>query len=186
VAVDPAYDALLASVNRADINKARDAIAADPGLVKPETLIVLAIRLYDVGERDEAVFWYYAGRDRFLTMEAVLDMRSLMLIKSAEVVDGFLSTVGPDIDGYAYCSIADQIETEDRAIAWVAAHPYKLLGYTQLPALAEDRNAALAAAVNYMRENAAHKRKSFDDPATLARIDDERLKIHAHERFCWR
>ena len=32
-----------------------------------------------VGLRDDAVFWYYAGRDRFLTMEQVLDMRSIQV-----------------------------------------------------------------------------------------------------------
>jgi hypothetical protein len=185
VAVDPAYDKLLASTKRDDIQRAVLGIAARPELVKPETLIVLAMRLYDVGLRDDAVFWYYAGRDRFLTMEQVLDMRSIQLTRSADVVESFLRAAGPAMDGYAYCSIAHQAEQEDRAIAWVAAHPYKILGYTELPAVSEDRNAALADAVNHLRDASRKKKALLGDPKTLADLEDARRRNHAHERYCW-
>ncbi len=186
VAVDPAYDALLSSKNPQDIVKARDAIDAKPELVKPQTLIVLAMRLYEIGLRDEAVFWYYAGRDRFLTMEMVLDMRSMQLIRSAEIVESFERAAGPAMDGYAYCSIAHQAEREDRAIDWVAAHPYKILGYTELPAQSEDRNAALAAAVTHLRDASRKKKELLADPATLKQLEDARLANHSHERYCFR
>jgi hypothetical protein len=185
VAVDPLYDRLLASAKRADIQQAVVAIAAKPELVKPDTLIVLAMRLYDVGLRDDAVFWYYAGRDRFLTMEQVLDMRSIQLMHSAEVTEAFLRAAGPAMDGYAYCSVAHQVEWEDRAIAWVAAHPYRILGYTELPGASEDRNAALADAVNHLREASRKKKALLADPKTLADIQDARARNHAHERYCW-
>lgn len=186
VAVDPDYDALLASVRPADIHKARDGIAANPALVKPQTMIVLAMRLYDIGERGDAVFWYYAGRDRFAIMQRVLDMRSLQLVRSAEIVDAFERAAGPAMDGFAYCSISFQAEREDRALDWVAAHPYALLGYTELPAQSEDRNALLVAAVKHLREAAQKKKAAFADPAALKEFQDARLANHAHERFCWR
>jgi len=185
VAVDPAYDKLLASSKRQDIQQAVLAIAAQPDLVKPETLIVLAMRLYDVGLRDDAVFWYYAGRDRFLTMEQVLDVRSLQLARSTEVVETFIRAAGPAMDGYAYCSVAHQAESEDRAIAWVAAHPYKILGYAELPAIGEDRNAALAAAVNHLRDASRKKKALLADPKTFAELEAARERSHAHERYCW-
>src|SRR5207237_4490860 len=99
VAVDPQFDKLLASAKRADIQQAAVAIAARPDLVKPDTLIVLAMRLYDVGLRDDAVFWYYAGRDRFLTMAQVLDMRSIQLMRPADVTEASLRAAGPAMDG---------------------------------------------------------------------------------------
>jgi len=37
-------------------------IVARPEAVTPMTMMVLAIRLYDVGLRDDAVFWFYASR----------------------------------------------------------------------------------------------------------------------------
>jgi len=185
VQVDPQYDKLLASSRRADIQQAVVAIAAKPELVKPDTLIVLAMRLYDVGLRDDAVFWYYAGRDRFLVMAQVLDMRSIQLMRSAEVTERFMRAAGPAMDGYAYCSIAHQAEQEDRAIAWVAAHPYKILGYTELPAAVEDRNAALADAVNHLRDAARKKKALLEDPKTLGELEEARMRSHAHERYCW-
>jgi hypothetical protein len=185
VAVDPRLDKLLASARRSDIQQAVVAIAAKPDLVKPDTLIVLAMRLYDVGLRDDAVFWYYAGRDRFLTMEQVLDMRSIQLMRSAEVTEAFLRAAGPAMDGYAYCSVAHQAEQEDRAISWVAAHPYRILGYTELPGATEDRNAALVDAVNHLRDAARKKKALLDDPKTLGELTDARARNHAHERYCW-
>ena len=37
------------------------------GWLTPMTIMVLAIRLYDVGLRDDAVFWFYAAKNRFAT-----------------------------------------------------------------------------------------------------------------------
>jgi hypothetical protein len=51
VAVGKQYNGLLASNKRADILAARDLIAANPKLVTPMTLMVLAVRFYDVGLR---------------------------------------------------------------------------------------------------------------------------------------
>ena len=186
ISVDPAWDAALASTDPATIRKVRDAIAAQPDLVRPETLMVLAIRLYDVGLRDDAVFWYYVGRDRFLTMEAVLDMRSLRLAREAETVDSFVEALGRPMDGYALCDLDRHQEREDRAIAWVAAHPYKPLGYADLPAQSEDRNAALANAVNKLREASAHNAELMAHPEMRAQLADARAKSQADARFCWK
>ena len=185
VNVDPDWDKLLSSPNRKDIRQAELGIGNNPDLVKPQTMIVLAMRLYDVDLRDDAVFWYYAGRARFLTMQAVLDMRSLQLIKFDAIVRSFVHAAGPAMDGYALCSIARQQEIEDLAIAWVAAHPYKLLGYTELPAIAHDRNAAQAAEIQHLRDDAAKAKALMSDPAALAALEKQRELTHDHDRFCW-
>lgn len=186
VAVDPAWNAMLASTDAAVIRKARDAIAAHPDLIRPETLMVLAIRLYDTGQRDDAVFWYYAGRDRFLTMEAVLDMRSLRLARQAEAVDSFVGALGQVIDGYALCDLDRHQQSEDRAIAWVAAHPYKPLGYEDLPAQTEDRNAALTLAVTKLREASAQNAQLMARPETRAQLAEGRKKSQADAMYCWK
>lgn len=38
-------------------------------------MMVLAIRLYDVGLRDEAVFWFYAAKERYIVMSEVLNVK---------------------------------------------------------------------------------------------------------------
>ena len=186
VAVDPAWDAALASTDPAVIRKVRDAIAAHPELVKPETMMVLAIRLYDVGLRDDGVFWYYVGRDRFLTMEAVLDMRSIRLARQAETMASFVSTLAEPFDGYAFCDVDRHQQAEDRAIAWVAAHPYKVLGYADLPAQSEDRNAALADAVKKLREISARGAALSAQPEMRAQLAAARAESQADTRYCWK
>jgi len=185
VTVDPDWDALLSSANRNDIRHAEEGIGAHPDLVKPQTMIALAMRLYDVDLRDDALFWYYAGRSRFLTMQTVLDMRSLQLVKSAAIVQAFINAAEPAMDGYALCSVARQQEVEQRAIDWVAAHPYRLLGYTELPAAADDRNAALAAAIKGLRDDLEREKALMAKPEALAALEQRRAATHDHERFCW-
>lgn len=185
VNVDPDWDNLLSSANRNDIKRAEQGIGAQPDLVKPQTMLALAMRLYDVDLRDDALFWYYVGRSRFLTMEAVLDMRSLQLLKTGAIVQSFINATEPAMDGYAMCSIARQEEIERRAIDWVAAHPYKLLGYSELPAVADDRNAALAAAIQALRDDLKKETAAMSDPGALAALQERRAATHDHERFCW-
>jgi hypothetical protein len=64
VAVATAFDTQLSSNKREDILAVRDAIQDQSKLITPMTLMVLAIRLYDVGLRDDAVFWFYVAKDR--------------------------------------------------------------------------------------------------------------------------
>ena len=186
VAVDPLYDKLLASTKRADIVKARDAIAAAPELVKPTTLMVLAIRLYDTGLRDDAVFWFYAARDRYATMDAVLDMRSLTLVGLAKAIDDFTAAIAPAINGYAFCDVAQQQAQEDRAIDWTAKHPYRLLESEDLPAQADDRNKALGEALGGLQVKAAHAKAFLAKPENLQEMKDLRAHNDADARFCWK
>jgi len=76
VAVGPQFNDLLSSNKREDIIAARDRILATPKLITPMTMMVLAIRLYDVGLRDDAVFWFYVAKDRYLVMSEVLDVKA--------------------------------------------------------------------------------------------------------------
>jgi hypothetical protein len=50
------------------------------------TMMVLAIRLYDIGERDEAVFWFYAAKARTIVLLEVLDMPQSGLAQGEDTV----------------------------------------------------------------------------------------------------
>src|SRR5687768_7086279 len=54
VLIGKSFDGLLSSTRREDIVAARDKVMADPKRVTPMTMMVLAIRLYDVGLRDDS------------------------------------------------------------------------------------------------------------------------------------
>ena len=69
-------------------------------------MMVLAIRLYDVGLRDDAVFWFYAAKERYIVMSEVLDVKTQTLAQADDAMRSFASLAGPIINGYAFCDLA--------------------------------------------------------------------------------
>ena len=186
MAVNKVYDALLSSNRRADILAARDSIAADPKLVTPMTLMVLAIRLYDVGLRDDAVFWFYAAKDRYLVMAEVLDVQSPLLAQASDAVGSFVALAGPIINGYAFCDLAKQKALRAKALGWVESHPYEVMFMERFPAAPGDRAENLRRAVADAKERAAKERAYVDDPDNVAAMTAARKQNEADVRFCWK
>ena len=87
------------------------------------TLMVLAIRLYDVGLRDDAVFWFYAAKNRYFTLAGVADVRTPQLAQVEDAVRNFAVLAGPVINGYAFCDVANQQKQQAKALQWVTDHP---------------------------------------------------------------
>lgn len=185
VAVAQAFNAQLSSNKQGDILAVRDAIQARPQLITPMTLMVLAIRLYDVGLRDDAVFWFYVAKDRYFTLADVLNVKSPELLQVEDSVQNFAVLAGPFINSYAFCDIAKQQETSSRAIAWVEQHPYKILFMEQLPAMPGDRNANLKKSLESIKARADKEKRSLADPETLERFKKTRRDNHVNEQFCW-
>ena len=124
VSVGKQYNDLLSSNRREDILAARDLIVARPGVVTPMTMMVLAIRLYDVGLRDEAIFWFYIAKERYIVMSEVLNVKTQALAQADDAVRSFSTLAGPVLNGYAFCDLAKQKEQHAKALAWVEANPY--------------------------------------------------------------
>src|SRR5262245_16931917 len=158
VAVGASFEAL-ASRRREDILAVRDRIVADPKLVTPMTLMVLAIRLYDVGLRDDAVFWFYAAKDRYLTLEHVIDVIPGGLASVAVAVRDFTTLAGPFINGYAFCDVKNQQAIRAKALEWVEKTPYEAIYMERMTAKAPgDRRAALRGAGAEVTKMAAEER----------------------------
>lgn len=186
VAVAKAYDALLASNRREDVARARDGIAKDNALLTPMTLMVLAIRLYDVGLRDDAVFWFYAAKNRYFTLEGVADVQAPQLAQVGDAVRNFAALAGPVINGYAFCDIARQQKIAARALQWTIDNPYKALFLPQVPARPGDRAQNLDRAIAAMRANVAKERDYLAKPENVARFRQQRTDNGADQRFCWK
>src|SRR6186713_3073806 len=163
VAVGKQYNDLLSSSRREDILAARDLIVAKPALVTPMTLMVLAIRLYDVGLRDDAVFWFYAAKDRFLTLDGVVDVGAGGLAQVEDAIRNFSTLAGPIINGYAFCDIANQQAIRAKALDWVEQNPYEAIFMERLPAKQSNRKQALAEAVASLRQSAAKESAYLQD-----------------------
>lgn len=177
---------LLASTRKEDIIAARDLILAKPGLVTPMTMMVLAIRLYDVGERDGAVFWFYAAMDRYFTLLEVAEPGASMLVISTEAMRAFSALAGPFINSYAFCDVAKQREQRKKALAWVEANPYEVVFLDKLPARSPDRKAALAKGVAEARSNLEKEGAYLDNAENIAKLKAERQKNETDAKFCWK
>lgn len=82
----------------------------------PSAYYILASKLFDSGQRDEAVFWFYAGQLRYRTH---LVCNPDLPADSDPALFGALSEViGAEINAYAFGDLAMLEETIDRVIAW--------------------------------------------------------------------
>jgi hypothetical protein len=185
VAVHGKYDVLLASNTPQGIVSVRDRILREPKLVTPMTLMVLAIRLYDVGLRDDSVFWFYVAKDRHATLADVLDLGTPALSGVDEATRNFVVLAGPTFNGYAFCNIKKQKELRLKALDWVEKNPYEALFLPQLPAKPGDRQANLRAALEQARERLRKEQEYLDQPENLAKLASAREENHAGERYCW-
>jgi hypothetical protein len=186
VAVGKAYDTLLASNRREDVVRAGDEIARNNALVTPMTMMVLAIRLYDVGLRDDSVFWFYAAKDRFVTLAGVSDVKSPELAQVEEAVKNFAYLAGPIINGYAFCDVAKQQQLRQKALKWTVDNPYKAVFMPQVPALPGDREQNLGKAIAEITAAAAKERDYLSKPANVAELKAKRKQKDADMMFCWK
>ena len=184
VAVGDPFDALLASNSPEDVLRARDLIVQDPKLITPMTMMVLAIRLYDVGLRDDAVFWFYVAKDRFAVMSEVLEMEPLA--GAADAVGSFATLAGPIINGYAFCDLANQAGLHTKAVDWVEKNPYQVMFMERFAALPGDRNESVKRAVANARERATKERAYLADTKNAAALNAVRKADDADARFCWK
>jgi hypothetical protein len=184
VAVDGQYNDLLGSSRREDILAARDLIVAKPALVTPMTMMVLAIRLYDVGLRDDAVFWFYVAKDRYIVLSEVLNVKTPQLAQADDAVRNFATLAGPVINGYAFCDLARQ--THAKALEWVEANPYQVMFRPDVPALPGDRAANLKRALANAKERTAKESAYFDDPKMREDFYATRKRNEADVKFCWK
>jgi len=185
VNVAKAFDNQLASNKREDILAVRDAIQAQPQLVTPMTLMVLAIRLYDVGFRDDAVFWFYVAKNRYLAMAGVLDVKSPSLAQVEDTIRNFAILAGPFFNSYAFCDLSKQREANLNSITWIEQHPYEVMYMAQLPALPGDRAENLKKSIADIKARARKEAQYFDDPKNLDEFNRKRKENHVPEQFCW-
>jgi hypothetical protein len=186
VAVDGQYNDLLGSSQREDILAARDLIVAKPALVTPMTMMVLAIRLYDVGLRDDAVFWFYVAKDRYIVLSEVLNVKTPQLAQADDAVRNFATLAGPVINGYAFCDLARQKAAHAKALEWVEANPYQVMFRPDVPALPGDRAANLKRALANAKERTAKESAYFDDPKMREDFYATRKRNEADVKFCWK
>jgi hypothetical protein len=86
----------------------------------PAAYYALAKRLFEEGERDEAVFWFYTGQIRY---RAYIMSHYTQLQDDNALFSSLTENVGEPINAYALGDIVGLVNTIDRALAWDAANP---------------------------------------------------------------
>jgi hypothetical protein len=186
VAIGESLSGLLSSNRREDILAARDSVVAQPRLVTPMSLMVLAIRLYDVGLRDDAVFWFYVANDRFITLADVIDIEASGMAQVEVAVRSFATFAGPVINGYAFCDLAKQKELRAKALVWVEQNPYQAMFMDRLTAKPGDRAANLKLAIRTVHLNVDKELSYFADPKHVEDFYATRKRNDADVKFCWK
>ena len=100
-----------------------DQLKADLPNAHPSAYYILASKLYDDGEADEAVFWLYAGQLRYRTH---LSCQETGTTDADAALFGALSEViGAEINRYAFGNLEQLTKTIDEVIAWDDQTPNK-------------------------------------------------------------
>jgi hypothetical protein len=180
------FDGVLASKDAGDIARARDLIEKEWDSITPMTMMVLAIRLYDVGLRDDAVFWFYAAKNRFFTATRVADMKARELGNADRAMRDFIQLAGPAINGYAFCDIEKQKTIAKSALKWTIDHPYTALLNPQVPALPGDRKDNFRKAFNQLMDGLAKEEAYLDSMPNVDALKRTRRENGADEKYCWR
>lgn len=186
IAVATRFDKLLASTSADDIRRARDEIERDPARITPMTMMVLAIRLYDVGLRDDAVFWFYAAKNRYYMLTRVADMKSPKLAPVASAMNAFVRLAGPTINGYAFCDIDRQRDIALKAAQWTARHPYEALLMPEVPAQFGERRQNYQKGLANLLAIVKRERDYLAVPAHVDKVKGLRAHNEADARYCWK
>jgi hypothetical protein len=82
----------------------------------PEAMYVTAIRLYDLGYKDEAVYWFYSAQYRARLIQGLIDPGKLRVTGNPAAVlivahTAFMERAGKYINGYAFGDIEKLLKT---------------------------------------------------------------------------
>lgn len=182
VSVAKAFDARLGMNDPKKIREVEAEIRAKPGLITPMTLMVLSIRLYDTGFRDEAVFWHYAAKDR---MRTIAHVASGGISGAVVATRDFAATAGRTINGYAFCDFNKQRAARRAAFEWVRDNPYQAIFMERLPSRFTDRAAALQDVLAQIEDDLRKEAEYIGDPENRKAFQMARQENGANAKFCW-
>lgn len=181
ISVHKELDPLLATGSRRDHQLAVKWVEENPQYITPMTMLVLAARSYDFGQRDEAVKWFYRAQNRLITTLYVLDLPKMNVAEYT----GFARLIGDFITPYAFCDFAKQRNAAADAIKWTKANPYQALLLAEMPSKYQDRKKALSGAEAILDKRLAEQDTYFSNPQNKQNFIQKRQEKQTDRRFCW-
>ena len=185
VKVDDKIDDLLKSGKVEDFKKAKKIVQDAPQMVSPITLFVLSARAYDLGLRDDAVFWFYVAKNRAILLRGVIDMEGEKFTDVVAAIGAFMKLVGDVVNPYAFCDIKKQQEISDKALEWTKKNAYEAMFSPEFNSPHEDRKAALAKGIEKLESRNKKEKDYFLDKDNLANFKAMRKQNGTDEKFCF-
>ena len=178
-------DDLLKSGKVEDFKKAEKIVQDAPQMVSPITLFVLSARAYDLGLRDDAVFWFYVAKNRAILLRGVIDMEGEKFTDMVAAIGAFMKLVGDVVNPYAFCDIKKQQEIADKALEWTKKNAYEAMFSPEFSSPHEDRKAALAKGIEKLESRNKKEKDYFLDKDNLAKFKAMRKQNGTDEKFCF-
>lgn len=104
---DPALERALAAKDP----KAVQRVIKEAATVEPLLLMQAAVALLESGQRDQAVFWFYAGQLRARYWPTLQG-------QNAQILTILLMTIGEQVNAQAFLDIPALVKTLDAVVAW--------------------------------------------------------------------
>ena len=178
-------DDLLKSGKEEDFKKTEKIVQDAPQMVSPITLFVLSARAYDLGLRDDAVFWFYVAKNRAILLRGVIDMEGEKFTDMVAAIGAFMKLVGDVVNPYAFCDIKKQQEIADKALEWTKKNAYEAMFSPEFSSPHEDRRAALAKGIEKLEARNKKEKDYFLDKDSLANFKGMRKQNGTDEKFCF-
>lgn len=158
----PAIDRLKSCDPGMALGAAKEILAAPHTRQEPLEMFPAVLTLYELGDKDDAVFWFYAAQLRMyrqLVFEAGHSRVQLLQVMQM--------TLAPLINGYAFQDISKLDRLMDRVLEWDRTTPY--------PREALPRSKDIDSQIEKIYSN-------FDDIRTRLLADKEKLERQAKEQ----
>ncbi|MDO4697715.1 MAG: hypothetical protein Q4A60_03440 [Pasteurellaceae bacterium] len=181
VNVHPEIDPLLLKNTVDDYKQAVEIVKKEASYITPVTLLALAARAYDLGLRDEAVFWFYVGRKRLLVLDHVAALPTMLMAEFS----GFVQLTRVPILAYAFCDTQKQEQILSDAYEWTKKHPYFMLLDPNVPSKFQDRQEGLKDAQKMLDKRQQEQKTAFSDPKMKEKIKQSRKENDLDSQFCW-
>jgi HTH-type transcriptional repressor of NAD biosynthesis genes len=143
-----------------------DRIKSEIDEVPIEALYVLSIRLYDLGKKDEAVYWFYTAQNRARIFMGMVDQEEMGGMGSdafelMQLFSAFNQIVGIYLNGYAFNDVEKLIPIVQKVRAEVqditsCSRVYKNVQFlpdANLDSCKKSKEEELDGAIIYLREN---------------------------------
>jgi hypothetical protein len=112
----------LASPDGAVLDKTIAAMKRSWSTLEVVPMYIAAVRLYDRGNRDQSVYWFYAAQHRARLFQQALDPQRIGSIGApgfelSQAHNAFFQLAGEWVNGYAFCDKDTLVQTLSRVIA---------------------------------------------------------------------